>query len=119
LYNEDGNLIACHITNEDKDNFFSKILEYDNDKLITVKEIRYDNSGKLYDEKTQQINGNIISDAVQVDGVFLPFVTTNMIEKELYWITHHDDRAYQIFCVNGKISLERNPFFSELNGELV
>ncbi|MDR2941702.1 MAG: hypothetical protein LBV17_03825 [Treponema sp.] len=27
--------------------------------------------------------------------------------------------AYQIFCVNGKISLERNPFFSELNGELV
>jgi len=27
--------------------------------------------------------------------------------------------AYQIFCVNDKISLERNPFFSELNGELV
>ena len=29
------------------------------------------------------------------------------------------NRACQIFCVNGKISLERNPFFSKLNGKLV
>jgi hypothetical protein len=28
-------------------------------------------------------------------------------------------RAYLIFCVNGKVSSERNPFFSELNGKLV
>jgi len=29
------------------------------------------------------------------------------------------ERAYQKFCVNDKISLERNPFFSKLNGELI
>ena len=28
-------------------------------------------------------------------------------------------RACLIFCVNDKILLERNPFFSKLNGELV
>ena len=28
-------------------------------------------------------------------------------------------RAYPIFCVNDRISLERNPFFSKLNGKLV
>jgi hypothetical protein len=28
-------------------------------------------------------------------------------------------RACKIFCVIGKVSSERNPFFSELNGELV
>jgi hypothetical protein len=28
-------------------------------------------------------------------------------------------RACQIFCVIGKVSSERNPFFSKLNGELV
>jgi hypothetical protein len=29
------------------------------------------------------------------------------------------DRTYLILCVNDKITLERNPFFSKLNGKLV
>ena len=28
-------------------------------------------------------------------------------------------RAYLIFCVNARVSLERDPFLSKLNGELV
>ena len=82
-----------------------------------------ENDKRLYNSVKQQKAHALINTGYMYDGELL---MKKLLSDWLRCYDVLDDDtlfdlygACQIFCVNGRISLERNPFFSELYGELV
>jgi hypothetical protein len=87
-----------------------------------IETMSFDSVNKLREQKVIIIDDPLFVGVVAIDGLEVSKVIISeelVSDPEKRYIIAHLIRAYQIFCVNGKISLERNPFFSELNGELV